>query len=74
MGLVCERCPSTLDTVIYCPKCDGDLLEQLRELREVLKATLTIDWNLESGDFYNPATYAGKVWANIRALLEKHDG
>ena len=39
-----------------------------------LEGLLTVDWNLESGDFYNPETYAGKVWANVRAAIAEARG
>lgn len=42
------------------------------DLLAALEGLLTVDWNLEHGDFYDPTTYAGKVWANVRAAIAAH--
>ena len=47
----------------------GELVERVRQTVEALTGLITVDWNLERGNFYDPETYAGKVWAHVRAAL-----
>lgn len=52
------------DLIVTAVNSHADLLAALEGL-------LTVDWNLEHQDFYDPGTYPGKVWANVRTAIAK---
>lgn len=64
----CQEMLVNLYSALKTPPGD-ELITKVRQTVKALSALLTVEWNLEHGDFYDPKTYAGKVWANVRAAL-----